>query len=243
LQDIIEDFRDITGLPNICGAIDGTHIPLADRQNRRVTLAANDFSNRKKFHSIVLQANCDANKIFWNVCAGQPGGVHDGGQFKISSLYRDLKNRDILQEPEVLIRGTTCTPYLIADSAYPIRTYLQKNWRTPEDLNKKRYDSCMNSGRVVIENAFGTLKNRWRVLKKFNMRVDRTARLTVACCWLHNYCKMQGDPEPRGADRRDPLVGFGCHRLPILRDGEPAKVAGEQLREKLYEQWLIDNPM
>jgi hypothetical protein len=52
LQAIIEDFRDITGLPNICGAIDGTHIPLADRPNRRVTLAASDFSIRK--NSIVL---------------------------------------------------------------------------------------------------------------------------------------------------------------------------------------------
>jgi hypothetical protein len=64
LQAIIEDFRDITGLSNICGAIDGTHIPLADHPNRRVTLAASDFFNKKKFHSIVLPGICDANKIF-----------------------------------------------------------------------------------------------------------------------------------------------------------------------------------
>jgi hypothetical protein len=51
-------------LPNICGAIDGTHIPLADHPNRRVTLAASDFFNKKKFHSIVLPGICDANKIF-----------------------------------------------------------------------------------------------------------------------------------------------------------------------------------
>jgi hypothetical protein len=101
----------------------------------------------------------------------------------------------------------------------------------------------MNLGRVVIENAFGTLKNRWRVLKNFNMKVDRTIRVTVVYCWLHNYCEMQGDLEPQGVDRRNPLVGFGGRRLPILRDGELAKVAGEQLREKLYEQWFIDNPM
>ena len=169
--------------------------------------------------------------------------MHDGRQFKISSLYIDLKNRDILQETEVVIRGTTCTPYLIEDFAYPIRTYLQKNWRTREDLNKKNYDSYMNLGRVVIKNAFGTLKNRWRVLKNFNMRVDRAARVIVACCSLHNYCEMQGDLEPQGADKKNPLVGFGGRRLPILRDGEPAKVVGEQLREKLYKQWLIDNPI
>jgi hypothetical protein len=46
---------------------------------------------------------------------------------------------------------------------------------------------------------------------------------------------MQGDLEPRGADRRDSLLGFGGCRLPILRDGEPTKIVEEQFREKLYE--------
>jgi hypothetical protein len=39
LEDIIEEFCEIIGLSNICGAIDGTHIPLTDRPNWRVTLA------------------------------------------------------------------------------------------------------------------------------------------------------------------------------------------------------------
>jgi hypothetical protein len=55
LQAIIEDFRDITSLPNICGLINDMHILLADRPNRRVIFATSDFFNRKKFHSIVLQ--------------------------------------------------------------------------------------------------------------------------------------------------------------------------------------------
>ena len=67
------------------------------------------------------------------------GGVHNGGQFKVSSLYRDLRNRDILQSPIVNVRRKRCTPYLIGDSAYPIRPYLQKNWKSPQDEDKKRY--------------------------------------------------------------------------------------------------------
>ena len=88
LQGIINDFEELTGLSNICRAIDGIHIPLAERPSKRITLVESDFYNRKKYHSIVLQGVCDSKKIFWNVCAGQPGGVHDGGQFKLSSLYR-----------------------------------------------------------------------------------------------------------------------------------------------------------
>jgi hypothetical protein len=245
LQGIILDFKKLTGLPNICGAIDGTHIPLAESPSRRVTVSASDFFNRKKFHSIVLQGVCDSHKIFWNVCAGQPGGVHDGGQFKVSSLYKDLRKREILQEPVVLVGGIMCTPYLIGDAAYPIRTYLIKNWKAPNDMDKRRFDNSMNSGRIVIEQAFGTLKNRWRILKNFNSRVDRAARITVAYCWLHNYCEMLNQPEPHVINagfRRDPHVGFGNAQIPVDREGEHAKRRGEILRQQLFKQWVLENP-
>ena len=37
LYDIMERFRNFTGLPNICGAIDGTHIPLVRRRCNDLT--------------------------------------------------------------------------------------------------------------------------------------------------------------------------------------------------------------
>lgn len=69
-----------------------------------------------------------------------------------------------------------CTPDLIGDSAYPVHSSLQKNFKTHNvvDINKRKFDSSMNSKRVVIEkNAFGSLKTRWKILKHFNPRVDR----------------------------------------------------------------------
>jgi hypothetical protein len=56
-------------LPNICGAIGGTHIPLAERQNKRYIIAMLDYYNQKKFHSIIVQAIGDVEHIFCNVCA------------------------------------------------------------------------------------------------------------------------------------------------------------------------------
>ena len=88
LQGIVKKFRDITGLPNIAGTIDGTHILLTCRPTRRFTLMPLDFYNRKRFHIIVLQGVCDAyTRIYWNVCVGQPSGVHDASQFTVSSLH------------------------------------------------------------------------------------------------------------------------------------------------------------
>jgi hypothetical protein len=72
LQSIIEKFEEITGSPNIAGAIDGTHIPLSARPSRRYTPMSQDFYNRKHSHSIVLQAVCDTNRMFWNICAERP---------------------------------------------------------------------------------------------------------------------------------------------------------------------------
>ena len=53
-----------------------------------------------------------------------------------------------------------------------------------------RFDSSVNSSRVVIEQAFGALKNHWQILKGFNMSVDKTTVVTLACCILHNYCEI-----------------------------------------------------
>jgi hypothetical protein len=44
----------------------------------------------------------------------------------------------------------------------------------------------------MIENAFGSLKNRWQILKHFKSRVDKALPITIACCVLHNYCEMWG---------------------------------------------------
>ena len=64
LYGIINDFEELTALLNICGTIDGTHIPLAEHPSKRIILAESDFYNRKKYHSIVLQRVCSSKKIF-----------------------------------------------------------------------------------------------------------------------------------------------------------------------------------
>jgi hypothetical protein len=130
LKEIIAHFENFIGILNICGAINRTHIPLVDLPNKKVTFDISDFFNRKKFHSVVLQFMCDADKIFWNICVGQLGKVHDGGQFKRSNLYAQLRSQEIFQKLVVIIQNMRCTPFLIGDATYPICTYLQKNWKT-----------------------------------------------------------------------------------------------------------------
>ena len=134
LQSIIESFRDIIGLPNIAGAIDGTHIPLIYQPSRRYTPMPQDFFNKKKFHNIVLQRICDSNRMFWNVCVGQPGGVHDASQFAISSIATQLSTRQILAKQVIYLSRMDIRPYLIGDMAYPSRSYLLRNFKLGNPL-------------------------------------------------------------------------------------------------------------
>jgi hypothetical protein len=75
------------------------------------------------------------------------------------------------------------TPYLMNDSIYPIYIYLPKNWKSHNlnDINKRRYDSNMISKKVILENVLGSSKNKWWILKIFNV---------IICCVFHNYCEM-----------------------------------------------------
>ncbi len=81
--------ENIIGLFNICGATDGTHIPLMNLLNEillHVLLLI--FSIGKKIHNIVLQVVCDiVHKIFWNTCVGQLRKVPNGEQFKTFNFY------------------------------------------------------------------------------------------------------------------------------------------------------------
>jgi hypothetical protein len=45
LLHIIQQFEDLISLPNICGVIHGTHIPLFKRLHKRYTIATTSYYN------------------------------------------------------------------------------------------------------------------------------------------------------------------------------------------------------
>jgi hypothetical protein len=78
------------GLPNVCRTIYGIHIPLFEKPYRCYTPNLSDFFYKKKFRSINMHVVCNMDRVFWNICIGQLGGVHNGSQFQWSSLYTQL---------------------------------------------------------------------------------------------------------------------------------------------------------
>jgi hypothetical protein len=58
------------------------------------------------------------DKLFWNVCCLVPGETIDGGQFKVSSIYQQLRTQSILRDPIVVVESLKIKPYLHGDADY-----------------------------------------------------------------------------------------------------------------------------
>lgn len=77
----------------------------------------------------------------------------------------------------------------MGDSAYPCLKQLIVPYRDNGHLTRaqRNFNQKLSSCRVIIENAFGCLKQRFRQLYHFKLRdIVRMVRVIHACCVLHN---------------------------------------------------------
>ena len=78
-----EGFKNIGGMENVIGAIDGSHIVLANAPLKQ----SETYWNRKKRYSIQLQGIVDYRGIFIDYEIGWPGSVHDAKVYKNSKCF------------------------------------------------------------------------------------------------------------------------------------------------------------
>ena len=163
---IVDTFSRKWGLPQCVGAIDGCHI-------HHVPIAApvanhNDYYNRKGWYSMILQGIVDANYCFMDVCIRWPGSVHDARVFAHSNVYRKITEEQLLPQKYIQVQGVDIPVFLIGDSAYLIKTWLMKPFpqnRIHTEAQKTfNYIYRLSRARIVVENAYGRLKGRWRRL-------------------------------------------------------------------------------
>ena len=179
------------GLPHCVGAIDGSHIPIIAPQEYHC-----DYFNRKGWHSIILQGVVDGKGIFWNVFAGLPGSLHDARVLRLSTLWELASGGNHFRAHTRNIGGVTAGYYLLGDSAYPLQNWLLKPFQDTGRLTAEQhlFNKKFSRARVVVENAFGRLKGRWRcLLKRNDCDVQLVKSMVVTCCALHNLCENHGE--------------------------------------------------
>ncbi len=88
-------------------------------------------------------------------------------------IYQQLRTRSILKEPIVVVEGLEIKPYLLGNVGCASRYYLLRNFKLVNgNLDKIMFNQQMIVGKINIENIFGILKNRQRILHCINARVD-----------------------------------------------------------------------
>ncbi|XP_061071558.1 uncharacterized protein LOC133105447 [Conger conger] len=191
LEEMAALFQRKWGVPQCVGAVDSSHIPI---------IAPKDFHhhylNSRHWHSVVLQAAVDANGLFWNVCAGLPGSVSDANVLRQSGLWTLANDGALFSSRRRRLCGEGVGYYVVADSAYPLRSWVMKPFEDTGALDdgQKRFNSKIGLARSVVENAFGRLRGRWRCLMKRNdCNVDVIRAMVVTCCVLHNLCEKNGE--------------------------------------------------
>lgn len=192
-SETVKTFQKLSLLPNIFGAVDGTHVQIMAPSNSTL-----DFFDRKQRYSIGCQAVCDGNLRFLSVSAGYPGSVHDSRILRNSWLFQEANNESILAAPIFhLNENIGLKPYLVGDAAYPLFSWLIKPFQQTKHLaySQQQFNVELSRARVCIERAFGVLKGRWRVLLgKVCLEPSFVADIFVACAVLHNICQERREP-------------------------------------------------
>ena len=178
---IKNDFYMVAGFPRIVGCVDGSHIPLiAPSQDEFV------YVNRKGFHSLNIQAVCNSNLVFQDVVARWPGSHHDSFIMDMSSLSSRFGNGDFENS------------WLLGDSGYSLKPWLMTPYAWPASDVERKYNLLHRKTRRLIEQSFGVLKSRWRILDHTGGSLcyspDKVSKIAITCCVLHNICRRNGTP-------------------------------------------------
>lgn len=187
-----QSFDEIWNFPHCIGALDGKHIVMKAPSN-----SGSLYFNYKGTNSIVLMALVGADYKFLYVDVGCNGRISDGGVFANCSLSTALENNTLnIPQPKPLHDQSNSVPFVIvADDAFPLKPYLLKPFPFRNQPGPNRiFNFRLSRARRVVENAFGLLSVRFRVLRRpIELDPEKCTKIVLAICCLHNYLLSRKD--------------------------------------------------
>ena len=108
-QTISEGIEEKSGIPNVIGFIDGTHIRLAG-----VLEGDTNYVNRKGYASVILQLIVDDQLMILDCYVGWPGSTHDARVYRNSPIRHGLESSQAPLERETFIIGRCSRLMIVA---------------------------------------------------------------------------------------------------------------------------------
>jgi len=182
------EFYERWNLPNCIGAMDGKHISVQAPKK-----SGSKYFNYKRTFSIVLMAICDANYSFTLVNVGAFGSQSDGAVFKESAFGKAMENNQLDIPADTVLPGIDISfpMFFAADEAFPLKRYIMRPFPGNNLTEEQQiFNYRLSRARRIIENSFGILVTRWRVLRtNIIADVSTIERIVCATLCLHNFIK------------------------------------------------------
>lgn len=186
--DEINSFDQRWHYPACVGALDGKHIRIVKPRNEGST-----YFNYKGYHSVVLMGLVNANYKFLFADVGSEGAVADGGVWRNCRLQKDIGSGKVKFPDDLQLRGTSTyvNAHIIGDDAFPLSKTLMKPY-AKRDLTDQEaiYNYTCSRARRIVENVFGVISARFRVLHtEISFRPVSVTPIVLAIATLHNILR------------------------------------------------------
>lgn len=235
-KDVAKQFESRWNFHHCVGAIDGKHVRIVKPKK-----SGGDYYNYKGWHSIVLLAVANANYEFIWCNVGSPGKSSDAGIFNRSSLRPSLENNTLgLPPPEPLPLDNKPVGYfIVGDEAFPLQPWMMKKYPNRNVTHAERIFNYRSSrARLVVENSFGILTNRWRCLTTTMMQEPKNVtKIVLGALTLHNVLRRRMPLRPGEVDADDGqgnIVPGAWRQTAVLTDNR--NLRGNQSMRRAKEQ-------
>ncbi|CAI6346434.1 unnamed protein product [Macrosiphum euphorbiae] len=189
-QDISIGFQNRWQFVNCGGSIDGKHIRILQPPGTGA-----QFYNYKGFYSIVLMAVVNSNYEFIYVDVGKNGRLSDGGVIECTEFYKSLKEEK-LQIPNNDDTVNNLNFVFLGDEAFALHEHILKPYSQRELTHEKRvFNYRLSRARNCVENTFGLISSRFRLLQRaINLNPEKASYAVLAICAIHNFLRKRGGP-------------------------------------------------
>lgn len=176
----VSSTEEFSAFSECIGAIDGTHIPVRVKDDGQAR-----WRNRKGVNSTNVLAVVDFNGRFRHVLVGWEGSAHDAWVLgdAVRRGFRVPQGKYILGDAAYPLANGILTPYRTVQYHLQRWRLQRRNPATAQELFNYRHSSL----RMVVEQAFGQLKQKFRILtcmRQYSVRVQ--CRLIYALFGLWN---------------------------------------------------------
>ena len=140
-------------------------------------------------------------------------------------------NEVILKCEKVIVHGEIFVPVcILGDPANPLLPFVMKEYpKGGKDDHEKFFGYKLSSAKIVIENAFGRLKGRFRYLNRaMDVNVKELPNFIMSCFVLHNFCEFRKEKLPKRLFTK---------RLFTKRKGRGQNLATRLPKNEVWKRW------